>query len=308
MGWYRPPLTVAQILEWADHHHTQTGSWPKCCSGPVLANKNERWRNIDNALRYGLRGVGEPGSSLARLLAEHRGVRNLKDLPPLTGTQIEAWAREHHGRNGEWPHADSGPVAAAPGEDWFNVDAALIQGLRGLPGGDTLARLLARQLGVPIRGVVPPLTVEAILGWADVHKQRTGRWPTAQSGPVEGVPGEKWQTIDNALRSGVRGLRPGGLTLSRLLQRHRGKTRSGKPDLSEAQILEWADRHYERTGRWPTLRSGPVLEAPGETWKGIHEALRQGNRGLTRGDTLAWLLKRWERPGTPLLPAAIVWA
>jgi hypothetical protein len=291
MGWNRPPLTVDQILAWADHHHAQTGRWPKCHDGPVLANRNERWRNLDNALRYGLRGLN-PGSSLARLLDTERGVRNIKDLPPLTEPEIEAWAQDHHGRHGHWPHACSGPVAAAPGEDWYNVDAALMQGLRGLPGGDSLAALLARRLGVRTQAAITRLTVKTILAWADAHKVRTGSWPTAQSGPVEGIAGEDWGHIDNALRMGWRGLTPGGRTLFQLLRRHRGKTRSGKPDLTEAKILKWAIRHRKRTGRRPSLRSGPVLDAPGETWKGIHQALERGSRGLPGGDSLSKLLQR----------------
>jgi hypothetical protein len=35
-----------------------------------------------------------------------------------------------------------------------------------------------------------------------------------------------------------------------------------------------------------------VLDAPGETWKGINQALWAGNRGLPGGDSLARLLRR----------------
>jgi hypothetical protein len=38
----------------------------------------------------------------------------------------------------------AGQVAGAPGETWRALDVALRQGLRGLPGGDSLARLLRR--------------------------------------------------------------------------------------------------------------------------------------------------------------------
>ena len=70
----------------------------------------------------------------------------------------------------------------------------------------------------------PPLTVGQILAWADAHLARTGRWPAAASGPVEGAPGEAWGNIDNALRRGGRGL-PGGDRLAGLLDRHRGRRR-----------------------------------------------------------------------------------
>jgi hypothetical protein len=43
-------------------------------------------------------------------------------------------------------------VAIAPGETWVAIDAALAHGHRGLPGGDSVARLLARRRGVGRRG------------------------------------------------------------------------------------------------------------------------------------------------------------
>jgi hypothetical protein len=63
---------------------------------------------------------------------------------PLTVEQILAWAEAHHARTGKWPHAKSGPVVDAPGETWNGVNLALEYGHRGLPGGDSLARLLNR--------------------------------------------------------------------------------------------------------------------------------------------------------------------
>ena len=67
-----------------------------------------------------------------------------------------------------------------------------------------------------------PLTVEQVLAWADAHYARTGRWPTAASGPVEGAPGEAWGRINAALYDGYRG-HPGGDSLARLLNRHWGR-------------------------------------------------------------------------------------
>ena len=68
-----------------------------------------------------------------------------RNCPPLTVEQILAWADAHHARTGRWPHTKSGPVEGAPGEAWGNIDNALRLGRRGLPGGDSLARLLDRR-------------------------------------------------------------------------------------------------------------------------------------------------------------------
>src|SRR4051794_16509646 len=61
---------------------------------------------------------------------------------PLNEAQVLAWADDHLNRTGEWPKTDFGHVLANPNEKWLNVDMALRVGLRGLPGGDSLARLL----------------------------------------------------------------------------------------------------------------------------------------------------------------------
>jgi hypothetical protein len=167
---------------------------------------------------------------------------------------------------------------------------ALTKGLRGLPGGDSLARLLARKLGVRNLASVPPLTEDQILGWADEYHRRTGRWPRVAPEPVAGAPGETWRLLDNALRDGLRGL-PGGSSLPRLLAERRGaRNKSRLPRLTLRQIRGWAAAHRRRTGRWPGPESGPVAEAPGETWKGIYMALYQGLRGLPGGMTLRQLL------------------
>src|SRR2546430_4748973 len=39
------------------------------------------------------------------------------------------------------------------------------------------------------------------------------------------------------------------------------------PSLTVEQILTWADAHYQRQGRWPACKAGPVQEASGETWR-----------------------------------------
>src|SRR5258707_854915 len=140
-----PPLSIEQILAWADAHFLATGGWPTADSGKVTATE-ETWRNVSQALRLGLRKL-TGGSSLAQLLAEQRGIRNRKRLPKLHEDQILAWATAHYARTGHWPKSTSGPIVGAPGETWLAVDMALRNRLRGLPGASSLARLLAERAG-----------------------------------------------------------------------------------------------------------------------------------------------------------------
>jgi len=110
-----PPLTEEQILAWADAYHLQTREWPMRATIIILGSGRENWLAIDSALRHGYRGL-PGGSSLGKLLAERRGVRNPSNLPLLTEEQILAWADSHHDRTGSWPRKDSGPIPEAPGE------------------------------------------------------------------------------------------------------------------------------------------------------------------------------------------------
>jgi hypothetical protein len=291
MRWDRPALTVGQILRWADAHKARTGRWPSQYSGPVEGAPGETWVSVHQALQRGLRGL-PAGDSLARLLARERGKRHPADLPPLSEGRIVAWARAHKRAAGRWPTAVSGPVAGAVGETWQGLDGALRGGSRGLPGGDSLARLLARRCGKPYLPDRPPLSVAQVLAWADKHRRRTGAWPKATSGPVPGTKGETWAAVNNALVRGARGL-PGGSSLPALLARERGKrNKSALPPLTVALILAWADAHRARAGKWPGVLSGAIPEAPGETWKAVNMALYRGFRGLPGGDSLARLLRR----------------
>src|SRR5262249_43887591 len=231
----------------------------------------ETWAAVQTALKVGRRGL-PGGSSLARFLATRRGVRNPKQLPPLTVGQIRAWARAHRRRTGRWPTRSSGPIAEAPGETWKGVGAALRDGYRGLPGGLTLVALLTGRPGASRGSDRPPLTAAQILAWADAHHRRTGAWPTAASGPIPGAPGETWRAVDHAMRTNRRGL-GSDWTLARLLADQRGvRPRQPPPRLRERQVLAWADGHRRRTGAWPTSDSGPGPEAPGATWRRAGQA------------------------------------
>jgi hypothetical protein len=146
-GRHRPPLSEARILHWAGLHHRRTGQWPCCSSGPVADAAGEDWSNIHEALKKGMRGL-PGGESLRGLLARRLGVHG-GAIPRLSEETILQWAEAHHAATGVWPTSESGPVAAAPGEHWRAIQSALRLGLRGLPGGETLVRLLVRHGRLP---------------------------------------------------------------------------------------------------------------------------------------------------------------
>jgi hypothetical protein len=210
----------------------------------------------------------------------------------LTVERILAWADAHRKRTGSWPTSRSGPVADAPGEDWWNLNESLLHGYRGLGSGDSLPRLLARCRGRLNRRSQPKLSVAQVLTWADAHRQRTGRWPSAVARPVHEMPGLTWRAVNMALLMGHRGL-PGGQSLAQLLGRERGKpSHATKSPLTVRQVLVWARAHHARKGRWPTANSGRIFEAPELTWMAVNASLSRGNRGLSGGSSLARLLRQ----------------
>jgi hypothetical protein len=289
-----PELTKQQILAWADEHHERTEQWPNQNAGSIPGTIGENWTGINWALREGARGF-PGGSSLAQLLADERGLRNRATLPELTKEQILAWADAHHERTGQWPRPDSGPIVDAPGETWQKITGALRKGQRGLTKVSSLAQLLLEERGVRHHLALSKLTEEQILIWAKAHKEFTGDWPKQQSGPIVNAPGETWLGVNAALSSGNRGL-PGGSSIPKLLAQRCGVRHYGElPRLTLAQIVEWAERHKERTGDWPKSQSGPILDAPGETWSGVNQAIIKGHRGFSGGSSLARLLEEYRQ-------------
>ena len=157
-------------------------------------------------------------------------------------------------------------------------ERVLYRGTRGFPGGDTLARLLARERGIRNNRGLSPFDEEEILSWADA-------W--FANGPVAGreSPG---RSSGHRVRRGwllrwpcqlERAAYPGGSSLARLLAERRGvRNRNHPPPLAVAEILAWADAHHDRTGEWPGVKTGPVVESPDENWRAISSAL-----GTVRG-------------------------
>lgn len=298
-------LTLKQIAEWAIAHHQATGRWPTIHTGRVLGTSDETWSALAQAMHHGFRGLKRRQSFpklLDKLAGKHRNLR----APRLTRRQILAWADAHYRRTGAWPNTKTGAVDGVPGETWEKMDVALKHGLRGLrrkpkiahqPASarnrESLLKLLHRYRNAPrFVWLKSKLTEEKILEWADEHHARTGQWPKAGSGIVAAAPENRWVVIDNALKTGCRGL-PGKSSLARLLARRRGmRHASNRPRLDEKLVLRWADAFHRRTRRWPNPHSGPIPEHPGETWSSVGAAMFTGTRGMPRKSLSALLKER----------------
>jgi hypothetical protein len=303
-----PDLSVEEVLAWADAFFARTGDWPSQKSGEIPEAPGETWLLVTAALAFGLRGF-PGGGSIPRFLDEHRGRYNKCDQR-FTTNDVLAWADAWYARTGDWPQRDSGEIPGSGGVNWGIVDDSFHTGRAMLPGGASLSQFLAKTRGVIRR---PPMTEEQILAWADAHHERTGQWPTSESGSIPEEPGETWTALHSALGKGLRGL-SGGTTLTELLFKRRGvPSLYYAPRPTIPQILAWADAFHARTGRWPQRNSGPIPEAPGETWKTVDSALR-GHRGLPPGSSLTRLLvqerglRSWRYVPPFSIPQILAWA
>jgi hypothetical protein len=77
----KKPLTIPEILSWADDHRRRFGNYPSAASGPVLAKPVETWGGINAALNHALRGLAG-GDSLSALLKRERGHKTSRGRPP----------------------------------------------------------------------------------------------------------------------------------------------------------------------------------------------------------------------------------
>jgi hypothetical protein len=67
----------------------------------------------------------------------------------LTITAILSWADAYHSRYGRWPNRFSGEVRGCRWTTWRQVERALQDGFRGLRGGSSIAKLLAKHRSGP---------------------------------------------------------------------------------------------------------------------------------------------------------------
>jgi hypothetical protein len=68
---------------------------------------------------------------------------------------------------------------------------------------------------------------------------------------------------------GGRGMPGGSALVQRLAERRLVRNPQDLSQLTQRQILAWADAHERSTGTWPIRNSGPFPQAPGETWSGV---------------------------------------
>lgn len=296
--------TEEAILEAATRWKEKYGKWPGK-TGDARAVWDDpplgvslRWGSIDQWLFVGLRGL-PGGSTLAQLCGKKLRPQNRHTRDTAWKTTeadvLEAAARWKE-KHGVWPTLterdgdarDFWRVVPPLGVSlrWRVVNQWLKRGLRGLPGGISLAQLLGkekRQIGwVTTRGEIQAA--------AERWRVAYGEWPTPKSGgDVRSVWPEipvgvavSWMNIDDWLHKGRHGL-DAGAGLPRLL----GVSRRGWTTTRE-EVQNAAQKWEDKYGKWPTKRTaGDVREVWPEIpvgvaarWGAVEKWLNTGAHGL----------------------------
>lgn len=312
-------LTEDQLRIWILAYQEKMGRWPardardvwmRDTAGEWHLVPNETWGALDDALRYGRRGLEAwRGSTLA-------GFRKRLGLDrALTEDRIVEWMRLFHDKEGRYPtardrtvwilDATTGGWRALPSETWAAISSALHQGGRGLKAlkGCTLWQLRAAHGMIE---VADALTESLIVQWIQFFRDKEGHYPgladiavwnRLTDGGYEPIPHLTWQRINDALVNRTRGLPEGpGITLDVFKQTHQ---LVDLPPITEAQLQRWIHLHRVKTGAWPTPKSPTVWDSDPTTdewvivaeytWRRICSALHYGTCGLgsLRGTTLS---------------------
>jgi hypothetical protein len=281
-----PDLNIMQINGWVLTYYARTGRLPRVKDGTIPEAPDESWSIIDNAFRYGRRGLAETGYTSLKAFLDSYFTRadfgqRVMLKPKLYISTILKWADEHHARTGNWPNTNSGEIPDEPGETWRKINHEMTRGLRGINPPTTLTKLLEQQRGMrPSRRGT--LTFVQILRWADEHRARTGQWPDPKSrSEIPGAPHETWLHVNSAMLHGSRGL-PQKTSLPMLLFTYRGRPHIRMLPAYDLDTIEsWVSSYREQYNKWPGVSTGGVVdEAPEESWRSIDAAFKAGGRGL----------------------------
>ena len=282
------PLIEDLIVKAMKDYHEEHGKYPvanRSGDASKYIGFKITWTAINTCLKKGLRGLPK-GSSLAQLRKEY-----ITGEKPLTEDFIVKAIKSYYEEHGKYPSCESGDASKYIGFKitWSAIDTCLREGLRGLPGGSTLAQL-KQDYNL---GIEPDLTEDLIVKAIKDYFEEHDKYPPCSSGDASKYIGFKitWLAIDRCLRDGNRGL-PGGSSLFKLRKEY---NLGIEPDLTEEIIVKAMKDYHEEHGKYPSLKSGDASKYIGFkiTWTAIDACLREGFRGLPGGSSLAQLRKEY---------------
>ncbi len=140
-------FTDEYVLQLCDAFYEKNNRYPNSKDRDKLVDGEKfNWRVIVSAYSKGRRGL-KKGMSIAKLLKKNRNVINKysNQKPKLSIKEIKFWIKEYIKDNDKPPVAsEKKNVKGQIDENWHNLDNALRIGLRGLPRGNSLAKLVKK--------------------------------------------------------------------------------------------------------------------------------------------------------------------
>jgi superfamily II DNA or RNA helicase len=286
----RNDLSTKKIIIWIKNYYEKHKKYPLATSKEVIPNSSgTKWYNVATSLSRGLRGLDKEKTFL-EILQE-----NFNYKLDLNENFILSKADDYFEKHRKWPTTMSGKVDGLS-DTWKTLNSALKSGNRGLEGNQTLAGILFENRAVTGSGKHKDkdLKIEDILSFCDEYFNKHEVWPNSKlrkSKKLVDGTNIKWSTIISALHKGSRGLPK--ISLSVLLRKERGYTNKysniKKVTISKDIILSWGKIYKKKYGKRPTAESGNIDNVENETWGAINEALRNGRRGLKKGNSLSKL-------------------
>lgn len=147
----KPKLDEDDVKAWIDQYRScNDGKFPHHSSGKVVGSpENLTWGAVDRMLRDGFRSF-EGGSSLSRFIDDQFDIVRRSSSKKYTIKQILEWAERYYKEFGYYPTKRSGSIPFAEEDGyssvtWGGIDRSLRVGNKGLPGKDSLFRLLKRE-------------------------------------------------------------------------------------------------------------------------------------------------------------------
>lgn len=166
------------------------------------------------------------------------------------------------------------------GGTWWSIHQALTKGLRGLPGGSSLAKERDALVGARRRG---RLTRQGIIDAVMAHHRDHGSWPRfTTTGTISGL-GYSWSGVGRALRDGRVASFPKGSSFTKLVMECQG--RSAPAPLTIAMVRKAVRAFYEANGTWPSRSAPGEVPVIGGKWMTLGTALSEGLRGLPKQGT-----------------------
>ena len=203
----------------------------------------ETWSKVDNALRFGLRGL-PGGSSLAILFADNRESRSIWNRPKLTIPQILAWADAFYARRAGGPQTVLARLLRPPVKHG-PPSASLSSEDRGdCPAGLPCVSYWQWSGTCGIQPVCPDSPASASL--RGQPPSRTDR--RMAHGGLRTDPRVSRRDVENRGQgTAERHARASaGASLARLLEEQGLKPNAlTRPPLSLRMILAWADAYFE---------------------------------------------------------------